>query len=149
MDNDFFRFDKLTPSIQEEIFTSKEWTWAVFLREPAERLLSAYLDKIAKLSTQEKIFDAFGMNATADGFTFENFVQRLDMEFNKTGCKINKDDKAGVLNGMTGLGWCSDPREYGYTAPFFLVLHSIAYITCYSIGQTGGHKSCLVGSSPI
>eukprot|EP00804_Cyclotella_cryptica_P015129 CCRYP_000684-RA/>CCRYP_000684-RA protein AED:0.04 eAED:0.04 QI:59/1/1/1/1/0.66/3/1038/369 len=53
LDNDFFRFDKLDPSIQEEIWRDeKEWTWAVFLREPAERLLSAYLDKVSKKSVQ-------------------------------------------------------------------------------------------------
>eukprot|EP01082_Thalassiosira_pseudonana_P006125 g5370.t1 g5370 contig2:411565-412326(-) len=47
LDTDFFQFDKLEPSIQKEIWNSEEWTWAAFLRDPAERILSAYLDKAA------------------------------------------------------------------------------------------------------
>ena len=113
LDNDFFRFDKLNTSVQEEIWTSKDWTWAVFLREPAERLLSAYLDKVAKQGTQEKVQKALGFDTSME-FGFEQFVERLSIDVNKTGCKMeggNDSPSTGILNGMTGLGWCSDPRK--------------------------------------
>ena len=113
LDTDYLRFDKLNASIQEEIWLSKDWTWSVFLRDPAERLLSAYLDKVLKQSTQEKILNALGRNLTR-GFTFEDFVERLGVEFDKAGCKTagEKNDKnASALSGMTGLNWCSDPRK--------------------------------------
>lgn len=113
LDTDFFRFDKLSASIQEEIWLSEDWTWSVFLRDPAERLLSAYLDKVTKQSTQDKILNALGMNLT-QGFTFEDFVERLGAEFDKGGCKTmaEKNNKTvSALSGVTGLNWCSDPRK--------------------------------------
>lgn len=125
VDSDAFRFDRLEASLQQEIWSSKDWTWAVFLREPAERLLSAYLDKIAKGGWQQKILDALGINATAAVFTFENFVQRLAMNFNETGC-VSKQGAANqlVLTGMTGLNWCSNPREFSVSSSWrlFVVL---------------------------
>lgn len=124
LDADFFRFDKLDPSIQQEIWQDeKAWTWAVFLREPAERLLSAYLDKVLKKSVQVK--EALGLNSTNNGFTFRDFINRLAMEFNQTGCKKKKlDNTPDILSGMSGLNWCSDPRGYSLHFEFLLLSRS-------------------------
>lgn len=152
MDNTFFRFDKLEASLQQEIWSSKEWTWAVFLREPAERLLSAYLDKIAKATTQNKIFNGLGINATSAVFTFEDFVQRLAMDFNETGCKTKQraTDTPELLTGMTGLNWCSDPREFSVSSWRLadLFLNQISHHHNCSI-KTGGLKSCRVDCTLI
>ena len=75
--------------------------------------MSAYLDKVTKQGTQEKIQSALGLD-TSTGFDFAQFVERLSMDVNKTGCKADGDKEGpsmGILNGMTGLDWCSDPRE--------------------------------------
>lgn len=68
------------------------------------------MDKLTKATTQVKILSALASDSTE--FTFEDFVNRLGMEFKNDGCKTSKADSAlNVLNGMTGLNWCSDPRE--------------------------------------
>jgi hypothetical protein len=106
LDTDFFQFDKLEPSIQKEIWNSEEWTWAAFLRDPAERILSAYLDKAAPgTRAHPDIKEKLALNGT---FTFDNFIERMAIPFDKTSCKANNETD---LAGMTGLNWCSDPRE--------------------------------------
>jgi hypothetical protein len=50
-----FRFDRLRPEIQEQVWNDASWTKAIFIRDPAERVLSAYLDKVVQThETQRK-----------------------------------------------------------------------------------------------
>lgn len=95
-DVSFFRFDKLDPLAQKRIWEDEEWKFAVFLRDPAERLLSAYLDKILK---NKALVDEIGSNGT---IAFEQFVARLSQTFNGPSCKTPN---------LNGLSWCSDPRK--------------------------------------
>jgi hypothetical protein len=75
--------------------------------------LSAYLDKVLNKSVQIK--EALGLNSTTNRFTFHDFVNRLTTELNQTGCKKKKvNNTPDILSGMTGLNWCSDPREYSF-----------------------------------
>ncbi|KAL7534159.1 hypothetical protein ACHAXR_005681 [Thalassiosira sp. AJA248-18] len=95
MDRNSFQFDKLDPRVQRRIWEDEEWTWAAFIRDPAERLLSAYLDKVK--SKKDKLP---GVNGT---LIFDNFIENLSKPNNYTHCQTNK-------NGMDGLSWCSDPH---------------------------------------
>jgi len=47
-DKEALRFDSMRPEVQISILKDPSWTRAVFIREPAERLLSAYLDKVQR-----------------------------------------------------------------------------------------------------
>merc|ERR1740139_1541042 len=51
IDANLVRFDRIPGRSRRKILRSGEWTRAVFLRDPAERLLSAYLDKIQNRSS--------------------------------------------------------------------------------------------------
>lgn len=87
-----FTFDHLTPTVQREILYNESWTKAILIREPAERLLSAYLDKIKK-----KQGGPFGPNVT-----FAKFVDILAMT-NIT--KLSNSHKQ-----RPGLTWFTDPH---------------------------------------
>ncbi len=86
------QFDALEPHVQRRIWEADEWTWAAFIRNPAERLLSAYLDKVESKKKE---------------WTFEKFVDSLS----KSTDNITTCDGADPFY---GLNWCSDPREYKY-----------------------------------
>ncbi len=63
------RLDKMRPQVLQHVMTSNEWTRAVLIREPSERLLSAYLDKVRKHQPkQSNVVDK-------EGFT--QFVNKL------------------------------------------------------------------------
>jgi len=95
MDRDFFQFDKLDPKAQRRIWDDEEWTWAAFVRNPAERLLSAFLDKVK--SKRDKLK---WINGT---ITFKEFINGLSVPMNDTTCTVG--------NPAGGLSWCSDPRK--------------------------------------
>ncbi len=97
-DVSFFRFNNLDPAVQKRIWEDEEWTFAAFLRDPAERLLSAYLDKVGE--DGGRFFKKQGLNET---MTLEKFVDFLATPDNATSC----DDSE-----RNGLTWCSDPREF-------------------------------------
>jgi hypothetical protein len=86
-------FDKLQPEVQEQIWNDPEWTFAAFLRNPAERLLSAYLDKLETGKRHGRL-------------TFDDFLERLERELPEDlDCK-DKDFKSS----LTGMSWCTDPH---------------------------------------
>lgn len=80
-----FRFDILTPQTQQEIWEGN-WKKAVFVRDPAERLLSAYLDKIEK-----------DRKYIRDEVTFSEFIDRIALT------NVNLQGKSN-----TGLSWKTD-----------------------------------------
>lgn len=99
----------MDPLTQQEIWQNeKEWTWAVFIRDPAERLLSAYLDKVTTKSGQANVKRLYGFDRY---FTFEDFINRLNLTYNESGCATNEFKKR-PNSGMTGLNLCSNPREF-------------------------------------
>ncbi len=58
-----FRFDRLRPEIQEQVWNDACWTRAIFIRDPAERVLSANLDNVVQThETQRK--PPFGYNVS-------------------------------------------------------------------------------------
>ena len=95
MDRKPFQFDKLDPKVQRQIWEDEEWTWAALIRNPAERLLSAYLDKV-KSKKEFKWLDG--------KMSFEEFIDKLSKPQNSSNC----NDVKGVIE---GLDWCSDPRK--------------------------------------
>ena len=87
-------FDLLQPEVQERIWNDPEWTFAAFLRNPAERLLSAYLDKIEKKGRHGNL-------------SFDDFVEGLERELpEELDCR---DDKT-IKSSLTGMSWCTDPH---------------------------------------
>jgi hypothetical protein len=95
-DANAFRFDRLSPKVQKDIWQDSSWTKAIFIREPSERLLSAYLDKVQVDETQPN--PPFGYNVT-----FAQFIDFLSSHDVKPG--VNETHGA-----MTGLTWMSDPH---------------------------------------
>ena len=96
LDRNFFQYDKLDPDAQRQIWEDDEWTWSAFVRNPAERLLSAYLDKVR--ARRSRVLGPDGKP-----LPFVEFVESLASRVNYTDCN---DDKGG----FRGLGWCSDPH---------------------------------------
>jgi len=121
-DSKNFHFDRLQPHIQDEIWNGGEWTKAILIREPAERLLSAYLDKVVpKPSGRGQINDAGNENERdqqsnnnedqgrrrlkvpfGPNVTFADFVDILAME--------NITKLGGEYRGTTGISWQTDPH---------------------------------------
>lgn len=91
-DVDKFRFDKLKPKVQKQVWMDSQWTKAILIREPAERLLSAYLDKIDNRKA------VFGRT-----LSFAEFIDILEQKNITRG--IN-----GKRGPWTGLTWMSDPH---------------------------------------
>jgi len=90
-----FYFDQLQPKVQQEIWNDPSWTRAVLIREPTERLLSAYLDKVAP---QSKIHG---------NLTFAEFVGLLRQT---PTTRENKTTTSTSNSLIGGLGWYSDPH---------------------------------------
>lgn len=97
IDKNFFLFDRLNPKNQRNILENEKWTKAVFLRDPAERFLSAYLDKIHDNSQWDK-----SMN-TRKNMTFAKFVDFVGKS------NITCDKDKGELSQL-GMTWCMDPH---------------------------------------
>lgn len=91
----YLSFDKLRPKVQRNIwYNDDSWTKAILIREPAERLLSAYLDKIKSNKPTDN--RPFGPNVT-----FAEFIDIIAMK------NITKNDDYKVF---TGLSWNTDPH---------------------------------------
>jgi hypothetical protein len=108
LDRTPFQYDQLDPVAQRRIWEDEEWTWATFIRNPAERLLSGYLDKVHKNEAK--------FNWTDGELTFETFVNVLSRSVNlsatydsKGNIKTHKCNNIGKTL-RDGLTWCSDPH---------------------------------------
>jgi len=95
----YWSFDILNPVMQKKIWNDPEWTFAAILRNPADRLLSAYLDKLKVGPGSGSIAKHYNFNKS---FTFDVFLQYLEKETPKD---LNCQDKD-----LTGLNWCTDPH---------------------------------------
>eukprot|EP00536_Pseudo-nitzschia_multiseries_P005460 jgi/Psemu1/190557/e_gw1.102.22.1 len=101
-------FDRLEPKVQQEIWNDKEWTFAVILRDPAERLLSAYLDKLEITEDKRGRKGSFARKLKlSNNFSFENFLEYLEKDSpRELSCKNDLE----ALPSLTGINWCSDPH---------------------------------------
>jgi hypothetical protein len=99
----YWNFDILNPDMQQRIWNDPSWKFATILRNPADRLLSAYLDKLKVGRGSGGI--AKQLNFT-QSFTFEVFLQYLEKEPPEDLDCQDKDLPAL----LTGLSWCSDPH---------------------------------------
>jgi hypothetical protein len=98
MDREEFMVRSLPLDVAQDLWNNPSWTKAVFFRDPAERLLSAYLDKIAKEAYTQKVFRIGTLeDESRPVLTFEEFVDLLST--NNTSC-IDP----------SGLHTCSDPH---------------------------------------
>ena len=98
-----FFLDKLPRHRQEEILSSPEWTRAVFFRDPAERLLSAYLDKVVG-TTHRLQRRQNGQNVdttTTTNITTPSFAQWIESLVNETSQRC--PDRRGP-------SWCWNPH---------------------------------------
>jgi len=127
-DLEMWSFDLLAPEVQQQIWNDKDWTFAAILRDPAERLLSAYLDKL-KINTKGRRSGSIAkkVNLTED-FSFADFLERLeqnqipsisnnDEDDYKNDDIKNEDEDKGELNcrdrekpKFMGINWCTDPH---------------------------------------
>jgi len=105
-DMNAWSFDRLEPRVQQEIWNDKEWTFAAILRDPAERLLSAYLDKLKINEGKRGGNIAKGMNLTKE-FSFENFLEYLEKDSPE---ELNCRNENEGLPSLTGMNWCADPH---------------------------------------
>ena len=76
-----------------------EWKFAVFLRNPAERLLSAYLDKVNGKSTRDRDHFKFIYNMTHTP-TFDEFVKAIAK--NRTNFELGSRTREQLW----GVDWC-------------------------------------------
>jgi len=91
-DINFLRFDRLRPRKRKTLLMTEAWTKAIILRNPAERFLSAYLDKV----------DGSSLSWLRD-MTFAEFVDFVDDK--NTTCQAIR----GPLT-QSGITWCMDPH---------------------------------------
>lgn len=76
-----------------------EWKFAVFLRDPAERLLSAYLDKVNGTSVKARnhFLKTYNLKATP---TFEEFIKAISK--NRTEFEFRSESETK----LQGVDWC-------------------------------------------
>jgi len=107
-----FYFDQLRPEVQREIWNDPSWTRAVLIREPTERLLSAYLDKIhGSADHQNTSFADFVGGLSQPPTTRENLPN-------------------GSFLKMTGVSWYTDPhwRPQSYSCGLGKLLPYFDYV---------------------
>jgi len=98
-----FTFDRLTETAQHEIWNDPAWTRAVLIREPTERLLSAYLDKIVRRKDHYR------------NLTLAEFVSYLEQP---------------EQEGIAGLSWRTDPhwRPQAYSCGMVQLLPQFHFV---------------------
>jgi Sulfotransferase family len=91
-----FHLARLSNAYIANILTDPTWTKAVFFRDPAERLLAAYSDKV-----QQDRFnrDVFRMGKETDDDYILNFTEFVNLV-------INRNEQ----NSASGLHWKTDPH---------------------------------------
>eukprot|EP00956_Cyclotella_meneghiniana_P027059 scaffold59906_cov36-Cyclotella_meneghiniana.AAC.1 len=91
------RFDRLEEERQQMILNDPQWKFAVFLRNPAERLLSAYLDKVNGTQRDKDHF-LMNYNMTVTP-SFAEFVHAISK--NRTATEIGVKSKEK----LHGVDW--------------------------------------------
>ncbi|KAL3784242.1 hypothetical protein HJC23_013529 [Cyclotella cryptica] len=99
------RYDKMNEEAQMKILNDPEWKFVAFLRDPAERLLSAYLDKVATKQLERDHFQKMhGLNRT---LSFGEFLNILAETPPSQSCRSGGGND---LNTLRGVNWCTNPH---------------------------------------
>jgi hypothetical protein len=101
-DRTYFFVTSLEPSRAEQIINDPTWTKAVFIRNPLDRLLSAYMDKILGQAYTQKTFHIGNLSdpvETRPVLSFAEFVDKIANTSHSTNC-----------TDPTGLRACTDPH---------------------------------------
>ena len=101
VDREEFFMSRLSLQKAQELLNDPTWTKTVFFRDPAERLLSAYLNKIVGNAYTQRIFK-IGKLEDENRYVL-NFTEFLDMI---TDPKYTRCDQ----NNPRGLHGCTDPH---------------------------------------
>ena len=126
------RLDRLPRHRQEALLMDPTWTKAIFLRDPAERLLSAYLDKVAE-GESKKVFN----NETIAKFA--EWVRELEQGRGiiSKRCHVGNTSK-------NGHSWCWDPhwRPQVYSCGISELLPYFDFVG--SISEAANHSKALL-----
>ncbi|CAM9252478.1 unnamed protein product, partial [Heterosigma akashiwo] len=102
-DRENFLMSRLDISTATQLFDDPTWTKAVFFRNPLDRLLSAYMDKIAGMAFTQTVFNISTNDETEKNrrpvLTFSEFVDKLTDQSTLEDCDDPK-----------GLTACTDPH---------------------------------------
>lgn len=88
----------------QELFLSPKWTKAVFVRNPYERLLSAYTDKILRKGFTQKHFGIGNRSAPVEERPILSFAQFVDLVTDNT------TEAVMSCKDPRGLKACTDPH---------------------------------------
>jgi len=97
-----FLLGHLEPTLAREMLDDPTWTKAVFFRNPLERLVSAYEDKIARNGYTQRIFKIGSLDQRKEDryvLSFSEFVDKIAVPKDSSNCSI-----------PTGLSVCTDPH---------------------------------------
>ena len=138
-----FRFARLSRNRQEEVLNDPSWTKAIFLRDPAERLMSAYLDKVENKLLKEKRAwqssssttppqDLYNITFQTKASVFAEWVRSLETE------------PAVSCQGRRGPSWCWDPhwRPQVYSCGIRELLPHFDFVG--SLSQAANHSRALL-----
>ena len=135
-----FSFAHLSRSRQEEVLNDPSWTKAIFLRDPAERLMSAYLDKVEKKMLKIKLswqsspndIDLKSIPSSTKASVFADWVRSLETE------------PAVSCQGRRGPSWCWDPhwRPQVYSCGIRELLPYFDFVG--SLSQAANHTKALL-----
>jgi hypothetical protein len=101
-DRKTFLMSTLDPSKAEELLNDPKWTKAVFFRDPFERLLSAYADKIVQHGYTQKIFKIGDLSTPKPEWPVLTFAEFVD--------RIADNTTDHLCSNPNGLGACTDPH---------------------------------------
>ncbi|KAL7487135.1 hypothetical protein ACHAW6_012736 [Cyclotella cf. meneghiniana] len=109
------RYDKMNEEAQAEILNGEcpcmpypNWKFVAFLRDPAERLLSAYLDKVVTKRLERDHFQRMhGLNRT---LSFEEFIGILAETPQSSSSSSQPCGGGSDLDALRGVNWCTNPH---------------------------------------
>ncbi|KAG7370239.1 sulfotransferase family protein [Nitzschia inconspicua] len=137
--NEFF-LGSLTIEKASELLLDPTWTKAVFFRDPAERLLSAYLDKVVNSGFTQKHFkigitDEYGKKETTTSskktLSFEEFVDLVTMPSNFVNGTLQDEPSGHGIHGHTDPHWRPQSMMCGldFLLPNFDFVGNFNYIS--------------------
>lgn len=103
-----------------------EWKFAVFLRNPAERLLSAYLDKVNGTKRDKDHF--LKLYNKTESPTFEEFVRIISQN------RVDFELASKTQEKLQGVDWCK------YLICLLLLLKTYTYLDTNALSQIICHS---------